>query len=368
MENPKKYDPPRIPMFILRRCLSQELREDIEGDLLERFNNRVESVGILKARRLFIKDIIQLFSSGWILHQLYQNTLYYMKRANWINLVLINSLLVLLIIAPFLPGPAIKPLIGLSMFGQATGLIGLLLVPVALVWIVYEIRKTKLANGKTLNWRIPYWLSVVSLLIVALALTFLTIAISFQEGVISAIIVFLVFVAVLISAVRGISRLKIKGERKFNTTPVYLLTIPVIAFLTNLFVVKPLSNYSMNVAIQRSHELITSIESYKLKEGKYPESIDDLKGVYFKNVPGPRIMGITKFRYNKIDENYSLSFSQWLEWGSLEVIVLYDKNNLRNNLKGRYAEWDYSFDLCRTKGAFASYDTKFENWRYYLCD
>lgn len=79
-------------------------------------------------------------------------------------------------------------------------------------------------------------------------------------------------------------------------------------------------------------------------------------------------MGIVNFRYNKINEDYSLSFSQWLEWGSLEVIVLYDKNNLRDNLKGRFAEWDYSFDLCRTKGAFASYDTKFENWRYYLCD
>ncbi len=44
-------------------------------------------------------------------------------------------------------------------------------------------------------------------------------------------------------------------------------------------------------------------------------------------------MGVFDFRYHKIDDNYSLSFSQWLEFGSLEEIVLYDKNSLRNNLK-----------------------------------
>ena len=79
-------------------------------------------------------------------------------------------------------------------------------------------------------------------------------------------------------------------------------------------------------------------------------------------------MGIGDFRYNKINDHYSLSFSQWLYLGSLEEIVLYDKNNLKNNLTGEFAKYDYSFDLCRVKGAFASHDTRYDNWRYYLVD
>jgi hypothetical protein len=79
-------------------------------------------------------------------------------------------------------------------------------------------------------------------------------------------------------------------------------------------------------------------------------------------------MEILNFRYNKINDRYSISFSQWLDLGSLEEIVLYDKNNLRNNLKGEFAKYDYRFDLCRVKGAFASYDTRHHHWRYYLVD
>ncbi len=79
-------------------------------------------------------------------------------------------------------------------------------------------------------------------------------------------------------------------------------------------------------------------------------------------------MGILDFRYHKIDDDYSLSFSQWLEFGSLEEIVLYDKNSLRNNLKGAFAKYDYAFDLCRVKGAFESHDTNDDYWRYYLVD
>jgi len=68
-------------------------------------------------------------------------------------------------------------------------------------------------------------------------------------------------------------------------------------------------------------------------------------------------MGIEDFRYNKINDQYSLSFSQWLDLGSLEEIVLYDKHDLKNNLTGDLAKYDYRFDLCRARIAFASHDT-----------
>jgi hypothetical protein len=151
-------------------------------------------------------------------------------------------------------------------------------------------------------------------------------------------------------------------DRKPRSIPFYLVTIPLIALITNSFLTKPISDYSRDYAIKRSETLVASIEEYKRNEGQYPESLHSLK-----EVPSPFVMGILNFRYNKINESYTLSFSQWLEFGSLEVIVLYDKNNVKNNLTGELALYDYSFDLCRIKGAFASHDAEY-GWRYYLID
>jgi hypothetical protein len=167
--------------------------------------------------------------------------------------------------------------------------------------------------------------------------------------------------------IKEIKNLKNPGG-KFNPVPIYLITIPLIAFLARVYLVGPVSDYSRSFAIKRSEVLIGSIEEYKNREGQYPESIRELETRYKTKIPNPFIMGILDFRYNKINDHYSISFSQWLEWGSLEEIVLYDKDNLRNNLTGGYAKYDYGFDLCRVQGAFAVRDTKYDNWQYYLVD
>jgi len=125
-------------------------------------------------------------------------------------------------------------------------------------------------------------------------------------------------------------------------------------------------NQSRNFAIKNGKTLISLIEEHKYRMGTYPASLQELQVNPSQTLPGPCIMGIPDFRYNKIDELYSLSFSQWLDLGSLEEIVLYDKNDLRDNLKGALARYDYGFDLCRIKGAFASYNAGPDHWRYYL--
>jgi hypothetical protein len=135
-----------------------------------------------------------------------------------------------------------------------------------------------------------------------------------------------------------------------------------------MYVVKPVSGLSRNFAIKRSEALIESIEEFKNKTGQYPASIDELQQNSAKKILKPFVMGISEFRYNRIHDQYSLSFSQWLDLGSLEEIVLYDKSNLKDNLNGEVAKYNYSFDLHRVKGAFASHDTKFVNWRYYHVD
>ena len=295
--------PPRLALSFFRWFCQPELRESIEGDLLERFHNRATASGIREARWLFIKDVLLLFRPGIIRN--FKRTTHHkivaMKKYSWRLLVLINVLWIALIMLPFLPGPPNTLVIVLSILGQLAGFLGVLLVPIGIAWLIFTTRRSK------------------------------------------------------------------KTGRRPSPIPFYFITIPFVAFFTWYYLVDPVSDYSRQFAIKRSLSLIASIEEYKNKEGQYPASLQALEARYPNRVPSPFIMGISAFRYNKINDHYSLSFSQWLEVGSLEEIVLYDKGNLHANIES-YSRYDYSLDLHRVNGAFAIYETGYDHWISYHCD
>ena len=96
-----------------------EYREDIEGDLLERFHNRKTKLGARKAKWLFIKDVLNLFRPGIIsnLKSLSQYKFFDMKKVNWKKLTGLNLLVVLMIVSPFIPGPSNKIVLAVSSSG-----------------------------------------------------------------------------------------------------------------------------------------------------------------------------------------------------------------------------------------------------------
>jgi len=187
-------------------------------------------------------------------------------------------------------------------------------------------------------------------------------------GIIPGILVLLFLPVGLSSIIRRIRKLKDADESKINGVPLYFVTISMIAFLTLIFLVWPASNFSRDFTIKRSDKIIASIEEYKVRNGRYPESLSDLYPGHRNKMLKTSIMGISEFRYNKKGENYSLSFSQWLHLGSLEEIVLYVKSDLIDNFSAKSAKYDYNVDLWRIKGAFASHNTRYSNWRYYHVD
>ncbi|MEM7548499.1 MAG: ABC transporter permease [Bacteroidota bacterium] len=61
-----KTSPPKYPLRFFRWFCHPEYLEDIEGDLVERFERNSEEKGVKKARWNFTKDIIKLFRPGII--------------------------------------------------------------------------------------------------------------------------------------------------------------------------------------------------------------------------------------------------------------------------------------------------------------
>jgi hypothetical protein len=256
------------------------------------------------------------------------NKLFGMKKVNWAKLIGINILLIAIIILPFLPGPPNKLVTVLSALAQSAGFFGLILVPIGLLWGVSDIRNrhNPTPSGRRLHYYLALIATVLATVITALLVWALLATLElFYEGLVGAALTLLLGGLVIKKIVTNNRNQTAATARQLNPVPFYLVTIPLIAFITRVFIMGPLSDYSRGVAMEKGQELIAAIEHYKIKEGQYPKSIRQLQPGYLKNIPDPSVMGISGFRYNKINDHYSLSFSQWLHIGSLEEIVLYDK-------------------------------------------
>jgi hypothetical protein len=364
----EKNTPPRLMLSWFRWFCHPAFREDIEGDLLERYHNNTISYGKRKAKWIFIKEVLLLFRSAIIKGPQNQTQLksFAMKKFNWLKLAAMHLLLVAIILVQFLPGPPNKIVLGMSILAQCAGFFGMVLVPIGVAWLTLEIVKLKTGN---LYGRPSFYLAIAATVIITgLMALFLILAIFALHETLLTLLSLIPLLILFSKAIKGIKALKNDTAIQLNAAPVYLITIPLLAFATTLYLIEPVSAFSRNFAIKRSEPLIASIEDYKNKEGQYPESIDELKGAYLKKIPSPFIMGIPGgFRYNKINGSYSLSFSQWLDWGSLEEIVLYDKSNLHKRIH-RLVAYDYRLDLHRVNGAFAIHHTGHEDWSYYRCD
>lgn len=86
MRNKKNIAPPKLLLRFFRWYCHRDYLEDIEGDLLERFENKIEEKGSRAAKWNFFKDVILLFRPGIIrsLQLVYQTNTAAMFRHNFL--------------------------------------------------------------------------------------------------------------------------------------------------------------------------------------------------------------------------------------------------------------------------------------------
>lgn len=365
MKRHLKNRPPRLPLALFRAFCLSEFLEDIEGDLQERFHYHLKTYGLQKAKWLFAKEVFLLFRPR-IVRFLDPKRFINMKNSPWPSVILINLLVIVVILSPFLPGPPNQLVHGLSILGQSAGFFGLLLIPIGVIWLILENGMLKKTQDINVIVRTRYCIGLVSTIVMALIC--LILASLCAQNPVAGIAAVIPAGFIVYKSFTGLRKITSQSIPHFLSMPFYLLTIPVIAFITRIYLIEPVSRMSREYAMERSEILINSIEEYKNSEGRYPESLADLGGSDFDKATNPFVMGIQTFRYNHINNRYSLSFSQWLHLGSTEEIVLYDKDNLRSSLSGQYAMYDYKFDLCRIKGAYEKQELGVENWQSYLID
>jgi hypothetical protein len=348
MEAHKNNAPPRLMLAFFRWYCHPALREQIEGDLLERFAKHKEKYGATKARLLFSKEVILLFRpaiAGNLIIASFK-TFTDMKKLQWLHLIVFNLVVVLCIFLPFIPGRYDKLAFVLSLMAQVTGFLGLLLVPFGILWLIQEIKKIAGNNQYMNNWRNGYYYAIATTVICTFIAVFFALALLMAIGLSAAIVALLLTAYTLYKLIPAIKNLKQTETIRFNAAPLYLLSIPLIACAARLFFIGPVSNYSREYAIKHAEKVIHAIENYYAQKGDYPHSIE-----YFYDLPKPSVMGIDNFVYERNGNGYNLSFVQWQHLGATREVVMYNKNDEHN-----------------VKGHFAYYPAKQPHWKYYWLD
>ena len=286
-----------------------------------------------------------------------------------LHLVRISGLITFLVLCtfyPFLSGKYDGLAVPLSTMAQIFGVIGLLLVPVGVSWLIYELRKR--ARGKR---NLPtkargYYFAMASMVassIVAIAISlsaFVNIGLSF--GLLT-----LALWCYVVARLRpGLKLLKGPQAESFNHVPLYLVFIPCIVLIFQLALAPRATNFSRNRAIVQSAELIGDIEEYHARYGSYPRSLLALHKDY-----KPSVVGIEQFHYAPNGQAYNLSFEQptFVTDFGIREIVMYNK--LNEHLMVSHAAWILAGapeNLEARQGWHSSHDASIQHWKYFWFD
>lgn len=274
-----------------------------------------------------------------------------------LSIVLLIGCMLLFTALPFLPGEYDSLAVPLSKMAQVLGIVGLLLLPVGIAWLVYE-----LWSGTKRKRHVFALIGLIAASLVSLLVSFAT---SF-ESLALGVGVFALWIYVASRILPLVRRTKDLLPTGISAGPFYLTLVPLSVFALQFALATTLTDFSRDRVIQNSASLIADIEQYKIDKGHYPHSIVAVHRDYL-----PSIIGIKEYRYEPKGEAYSVLFEQHtLSLGAKEIVMY--------NPRGEQAISSHTADvlqmsaealaLDQTRGHNAEFQTRHPGWKSFVFD
>lgn len=264
----------------------------------------------------------------------------------------------LLIVWPFLPGPQDPIAVPLSTALQVAGVAGVPLLPLALIWLVSELR------GVT---RVRFTLATASLVLGTLLALLASLLVL---GVISAALGAAALAAVVLALRRLVPALRrLRGTPSIGThpAPLYLAFLPTTLVAAPLMIAEPITAASRARAIEGTVELIAAIEGHRATHGGYPASLLALHPDYL-----PPTVGVARYEYAPGGDAYNLAFEQprfLLDNVGAREYVVYNPRD--EHVIPSHAAWILQWSpavLATRQGWYASHDAGSPHWKYFWFD
>jgi hypothetical protein len=274
-------------------------------------------------------------------------------------------LIVACMLLPFLPGGYDGLAVPLSTMAQLFGVVGLLLVPLGAIWLVHELRRRATKAVAPPADRAGFWfdvVTIVALTVVAIVVAlgaFASLGISLGLAVLALWAWFAWRLAAKLKAMRN------APASAFNTAPLYLVVLPIVAAIARFTLVDRASGFSRNRAIRNSAGMISDIERYHDAHGHYPRSLLALWQDY-----RPSVIGVEQYHYEPNGDAYNLYFEQFSPTVGTREIVMY-------NPRGEHEMTSHDTDLLQRtpaelalrRGYYAARDVATPpHWKRFLFD
>ncbi len=262
-------------------------------------------------------------------------------------IIVLSILITLTIVYPFLPGEYDVLALPVSIMAQVFGLVGLPLVILGIIWLIAPSR--------------GFAFAITSMAFGTFAMLVVSLFATLSVGKIAGVLVIGAFVAFAIVLIPKIRKLK-TDPGSSNATPLYLVTLPIVALITPMLLSGPLTDSSRDRAIAMAAQFIEDIEEYRSAHDNYPVTLNAQHRDYLTGV-----VGIERYYYARQGEGYNLAFEQprflFDNFGTREWVVYNSRDE-----HSIYSHASWLMEPGRAQGWYKSGDTKHEHWKWFWFD
>jgi len=286
------------------------------------------------------------------------------------HIIQISTLTVIaitVIFYPFMPGTYDSAALGVSTIIQLFEVVGLLIVPLGVAWMFYEMRKQVRRKKDLPNKTRGYQFALSVLVIASILLAPISLLILFGVGISFGLLALTLWFSAILRLRPGLKALKESEGEGFNSAPLYLIVIPLIVLVVQFLLARPATEFSRNYVIANSTEMIEDIEQYHTTYGQYPEVLLAAWKDYY-----PEIVGVEKFHYVPYEGAYNLYFEQprlfFDIFGTREFVVY---NPLDEHIMLSHTSWFVLLtpdELKENQGWYAVNDASSPHWKYFWFD
>ena len=278
-----------------------------------------------------------------------------MRELNLIkHLTLIIILIILLTLGiayPFLSGKYDRLALPISIMIQVFGLVGLTLVPVGILWLIMS--------------KFRFGFAIAAMVVCTFVVLIISLFAALSVGNSFGVLTLLLWASVVMLLIPQIKLMREQTQNKFNWQPVYLICLPVFTLFLQLTLARHLTQLSRNRAIENAAPFISDIEEYHAQQGYYPLALQAQNKDY-----NPDVVGVEKYFYAPHKKGYNLSFEQprFLldDFGTREWVVY---NPLDENSVYSHTAWLLNSNQPEIgQGWYASENSKYKHWKYFLFD
>ncbi len=228
-----------------------------------------------------------------------------------VRVVALAAVLCLVMVLPHLPGRFDASAAALSFVVQVGSYASLLLVPIGVAWMASRRR-----------WKL--WHALAEVTTGFVAFTGVVAAVSANQLALGVLLAVCAVVLLGNEYRRSRNGPEPVGPRR-NLAPLWLVFVPLVLVAFRTAVLPGAADWSRDRAIRHGAALISEIESFRQRTGRYPLSLQSLN----QDVP-TGVVGIERFHYEPSGEAFNLFFVRpHVELDASEVVLFNPRDDHR---------------------------------------